>query len=533
MSQVMGSMARQAIPVTIAGGSQVTVRPSLVGPLIVTAVFGIVASIFWPTFSYMLGFGREANSSAPVALVFVVVLALVWNLRDELVMLRIRPFLPGFIGLISLGFFWLAGQLVFTRTFMQFAVVAMVPMVVLTLLGVRWLVAMAFPFFMLLFALPVWSPLVPTLVKWSAKFAEFGIRASGVPIYRDGAYFVLPSGSWSIADSCSGVAYLSACMLLGILYAWTLYHSPVKRLLFIVGAGVIGVVGNWIRVYLTMMIAHLSDNRLLRDDHGPFGWWLFAVILGGFCWLGWRYRDSEPLASRSGRLNHDGSNVNSSLLNDKVEAFKFVAISVLILATLMVWPFVESRLSEPLENGKNEIADLSVREGWSRVEKLSVDWVPVLQNPSQVRVQRFEKGGRRVDVFIGVFRHETWDSKLVTVSNLLAGGAKSNSSLADRGSVLTAISGRPLDAKTGVILGPTDRILAWRWYWIDGVSTGNDLRAKLQQLQVRLMGKRPASAWVAIYTGANTTSAAPSELLEEFMRDMGGSLESALVQTSK
>ena len=94
MSQVMGSMARQAIPVTIAGGSQVTVRPSLVGPLIVTAVFGIVASIFWPTFAYMLGFGREANSSAPVALVFVVVLALVWNLRDELVMLRIRPFLP-------------------------------------------------------------------------------------------------------------------------------------------------------------------------------------------------------------------------------------------------------------------------------------------------------------------------------------------------------------------------------------------------------------------------------------------------------
>ena len=153
-------------------------RHIVVGPLIVAAVFGAVACVFWPTVSDLFGVGRDADPSTHAALVILVVLVLIWNLRDELATLPIRPFLLGFIGLIGLGFVWLSGQLVFTRVFTQFAVLAMVPMAVLTLLGFRWLSAMAFPFFMLMFALPVWSPLVPTLVRWTAKFAELGLGAA-------------------------------------------------------------------------------------------------------------------------------------------------------------------------------------------------------------------------------------------------------------------------------------------------------------------------------------------------------------------
>ena len=506
-------------------------RHIVVGPLTVAAVFGAVACVFWSTASYLLGFGREADPSTHAALVILVVLVLIWNLRDELATLPIRPFLLGFIGLIGLGFVWLAGQLAFTRVFTQFAVLAMVPMAVLTLLGFRWLSAMAFPFFMLMFSLPVWSPLVPILVKWSAKFAELGIQASGVPIYRDGAYFVLPSGSWSIADACSGVAFLSTCLLLGVLYAWTIYHSPMKRLAFIAGSVVIGVVGNWIRVYVTMMVAHITDNRLLRDDHYIFGWLLFAVFLFVFCWLGWRYRDIEQLESSAGHFDRNGDRANASS-SGKAGTPRLTAIAVAIVATMVIWPVVESRLAVPQEISKIEVADLSLQGGWSRVEKPSAEWVPELNNPSRVRIQSFEKNGQRVDVFVGVFRNETWNSKLVSVSNRVASGDKSSWSLADRGDALTEISGTPLKVKTAIILGGGSRVLAWHWYWIDGVSTGNDLRAKLRQLLIRLQGMWAASAWVAIYTGANVSSDTSSKLLLEFMRDMGASLEIALVQTA-
>lgn len=507
-------------------------RPLVLGPIIVAAVFGAVAFIFWPTVSHLLAFGRDADHSTHGALVVFVVLVLIWNLRTQLAILPIRPFLLGFIGLIGLGFVWLAGQLVFTRVFTQFAVLAMVPMAVVTLLGFRWVAAMAFPFFVLLFALPVWSPLVPILVKWTATFAELGIRASGVPVYRDGAYFVIPSGSWSIADTCSGVAFLSACLLLGVLYAWTIYHSPIKRIVFIAGSAVIGVVGNWIRVYLTIMIAHLSENRLLRDDHYTFGWLLFAVFLFVFCWLGWRYRDTEQLESGSSQLNHDDPGANSSYPREPT-APRLFAVAIMILVTFVVWPLIESKLLANQAPSLTAIANISPHAGWSRVEKPSVEWVPEISNPSQVRIQAFEKNGQRVDVFLGLYQNETWESKLVSASNQLAGAGKSNWSLADRGVALTEMSGISLEAKTGVILGRTGRVLAWHWYWIDGVATGNDLRAKLQQLLSRFQGVPAASAWVVIYTGANVSSDVSSRLLQDFMRDMGGSLENALVRSGK
>jgi EpsI family protein len=511
--------------------SSVKGRPTVFAPLIVIAVFTAVGCIFWTTASKLLAW-QENDPGTHALLVVLVVWVLIWNLRDELAALPIRPCLWGLAGLMGLGFIWLSGELVFTVVFSQFAVVAMVPIAVLTLLGARWLAVMAFPFFVLLFALPIWSPLVPTLVKWSAKFVELGIRASGVPIYREGAYFVLPSGSWSIADACSGAAFLSTCLLLGFLYAWTIYHSPQKRFFFVVGSAVIGVVGNWIRVYLTMMIAHITDNRLLRDQHETFGWLLFAGFLMVFCWLGWRYRDTEQFENIDGQQSRVPVAANSPL-PERARRFRFITISVAIVGVMLIWPLLASRLSTPQEAGEIEIADLSPARGWLRVENAAVDWVPELKNPSRIRVQSFEKGGRRVSVFVGVFKNESWNSKLVTVANQLASGERSNWSLAERGVVWTEISSHAFEAKTGIVVGARDRVLAWHWYWIEGVSTSEDLRAKLQQLFIRLKGSPVNSAWVAVYTVANTAPEASSTLLQEFMHDMGVSLERALGRVTK
>ena len=42
-----------------------------------------------------------------------------------------------------------------------------------------------------------------------------------------------PSGRWSVVTACSGVRYLTASVMVGVLYAWTIYRSPLRRALFI------------------------------------------------------------------------------------------------------------------------------------------------------------------------------------------------------------------------------------------------------------------------------------------------------------
>ncbi|MBL0125782.1 MAG: exosortase [Betaproteobacteria bacterium] len=145
--------------------------------------------------------------------------------------------------------------------------------------------------------MPVHGPFVNLQVDLTAKFAHCGLSSTGIPVHREGPYFELSSGKWSIAEACSGIEYLSACMMLSVLYAWTMYTSTRKRLAFIAGAILIGICGNWMRAYLTICIAHISDNRFLRNDHGTFGWILFAALLFMYCLLGWYFRDREGSGS--------------------------------------------------------------------------------------------------------------------------------------------------------------------------------------------------------------------------------------------
>ena len=117
----------------------------------------------------------------------------------------------------------------------------------------------------------------------------------------------------------------------------------------------------------------------------------------------------------------------------------------------------------------------------------------------------------------------------MSASNQLAGTEKSSATLADRGVAQTEMSGMPFNAKTGLILSRTGRVLAWHWYWVDGLATANDLRAKFQQLLVRLRGVHTTSSWVVIYTNANVSSDLSSQALQQFMTEMGGALEAGLM----
>ncbi len=499
------------------------IRSSLRGPLFVSAILGTVVAVFWPTVIDLAGLGARQDAYTHVWVVVLIFFFVVWEKRAAISALPVRPWWPGLIGLLGAGFAWLIGQIVFVRMLTDMAVVAMVWMAILTVLGYRWFVALAFPLFFLVFSVSIWGPVVPMLTAQTADMAVLGLQVTGVPIHRDGAYFVIPSGSWAVAEACSGIAYLSTCLMLGLLYAWMMFRSTWKRALFVVGAVVIGIVGNWIRVYLTVLIAHLTENRFLRDDHSTFGWLLYAIVLFGYFWFGRQFRDEEEEALPA----------TQPAPEEHASSRRTLAAAAAALAVLAVWPALEEACARQNPFRLTEIADIAPRNGWSRLENPVIAWTPELVNPLRERVQSFEKGGRKVDVFTGIFGNQTWASKLVTSVNQLVHSDNPNWALAARGTAATEFAGKPLQVGTGTVLGGGIRLIAWRWYWIDGFSTSSDIRAKIQQLGSRLRGQGDASAWVAIYTRSEPAIDPAAGTLDEFMREMGGSLERALRLTTK
>lgn len=493
------------------------------GALLVALVLMATVLVFWPTFRTLVTGDMGDGTITHRVFAIPLFLFMLWELRYSLASTPARPYWFGLFGLLSVAVAWFVGELAYIRILSEVAVIGMVPFSVLTIFGFRWLWILCFPMFYLVFAIPFRGPLVALQVDWTASFSFAALRATGIPVLREGPYFELPTGSWFVAEACSGIEYLSACVMLTVFFAWSMYSSLRKRLLFVAGGIVVGVCGNWLRAYLTMAIAHFSDNQFLRDGHGTFGWVLFAFLLFTFCLFGWRFRDSP--SKNSAPATTDADSQEKAV---KGTALILILPFISVLSILLASKFALHAYSTIPSGGSIEIADVRPAGEWKSSKAASVDWAPTLVNPTAARVQSFDKMGRRVDLFVGIFSNQTWNSKLVSSVNQFAAPESHQWNVIDRGETKSPYLGQPLIVKTGVIRGEQIKINARQWYWIDGAVTANDLEAKLIQLKKRLEGQPDVSAWVAIYAPVDSSSNENAGVLDEFVRDMAPSIESSL-----
>lgn len=98
---------------------------------------------------------------------------------------------------------------------------------------------LAFPLLFLYFIVPFGEFAVPYLQEWTADVTILALRLTGIPVFREGMQFVIPTGTWSVVEACSGFRYLIACFMVGTLYAYLNYQSPKRRLVFVIAALVV------------------------------------------------------------------------------------------------------------------------------------------------------------------------------------------------------------------------------------------------------------------------------------------------------
>ena len=225
---------------------------------------------------------------------------LIWRRRHEIAALELRPnFL--ILPLLALtGFGWLLGQLAGAGIVQQYCLVLMVPLLAWAILGDQLVRALTFPLFFLLLAVPFGEFLEPPLMEHTANFTVLALRLSGIPVYREGQFFTIPSGSWSVVEACSGLRYLIASLTLGVLYAYLTYRSFARRAIFIAASLIVPIVANWLRAYMIVMIGHLSSMQYaVGVDHLIYGWVFFGVVMLILFWVGsfWR-EDLDPPTTR-------------------------------------------------------------------------------------------------------------------------------------------------------------------------------------------------------------------------------------------
>lgn len=489
--------------------------------------WGLLAFLYFATGAAMVEIWNRSETFAHAWVVPPISAWLVWRRRAELASMTPRPAPLWLLLLLPVGLLWLTGDLAAANSATQFALLGMAVALVPAMIGTAAAGRIAFPLGFLFFAVPFGDFLTPWLVERTADFTVVAVRASGIPVFREGTQFVIPSGSWSVVEACSGIRYLMASVMVGTLFAYLNYRSYRKRWVFVGVAIITPLVANWLRAYMIVMLGHLSGNKLaVGVDHIIYGWVFFGLIMLAMFMIGARWADPDPepvLAAPNDDLHSPPGS-------------RLATVLVVALVLIALPAGLRTQAARAGVHGGPSLAAPAL-PGWTWVAEPLTSWKPHFLNPAATLHGRFEPsaGAPPVGVYIGYYRDQRYGRQLVTSVNVLAGDedakawAQTVSGATEldaqpwrtaelRGQALSQVSGGGQQAP---------RLRVWQAYWINGRLFTSDWQAKLYGVWRTLLGNGDDAAVVIVY--ADKALAGPDDaLLRDFLHKQWAQMDTAL-----
>ncbi len=496
-------------------------RPWRLPLLALALAWALLAVLYGETGAAMVVIWNRSETFAHAWVVPPISAWLVWRRRADLAVLTPRPALRWLWWLVPVGLLWLVGDLAAANAATQFALVGMIVLMVPALLGTEVARRIAFPLGFLFFAVPFGDFLTPWLMDRTADFTVVALRASGIPVFREALQFVIPTGSWSVVQACSGIRYLMASVMVGTLFAYLNYRSYRRRWAFVAVSIVTPLVANWLRAYMIVMLGHLSGNTLaVGVDHLIYGWVFFGIIMLAMFMIGarWAEPDPEPEQAPAGDAAQTAS----------PGRWSGAVLAALVLVALP--PLLRGQAQNAAIHGEPSLAAPTL-PGWTwRAEPLA-SWQPHFENAAGVLHGRFEPtgDGPAVGVYVGYYRDQRYGRQLITSVNQLVDDEHDKEwSRTAAGQTVLEVGSQPLPWRTGELRGQAlaavsgggaqaPRLRVWQIYWIDGRPFVSDWQAKLYGAWRGLLGQGDDAAVLLVYAD-KATAGSDDALLRDFLR---------------
>ena len=488
-----------------------------VAALITLLVIAVILGIYHTTVESMVAIWNRSDTYAHGYLILPFSVYMIWKKRAMLSTIQYRPDYMPLSVLVGLGAGWLLASAASVVVVEQYALVAMIPVIVWALLGLRAFSAILFPLAYLLFAVPFGEVFIPPLIDFTADFTVSALQATGIPVYREGSFFSIPSGNWSVVEACSGVRYLIASVTLGTLYAYLTYHSISRRLIFIAFSIVVPIVANGVRAYLIVMTGHLSDMQLaVGVDHLVYGWIFFGLVMLLLFWIGsfWREDHLDETVSVE-------NSSSASLESSSVPIKSTLGMAGLVVAVAMIWPVYLNYLnnkSDVRPISEISVADLSGK--WSTASASLTDWIPGYIGSPRQFIGHFYHENKHVGLYITYYRNQDQDNKLVSSSNVLVSDRDSRWRNMDGSKRNISLGDAPFTVHQNQLHASKERLLIWRWFWLIGYETADPYVAKMIQALNRVWGNGDDGAEIIIAAGYEHDPEEAAAVLREFMADM-------------
>ena len=470
-------------------------------------------------------------------LVFPICAYLIWRKRHELVPLTPRPTLLAFPFLMLLAIVWFAGNLADVQVIQQATFVFMIPALALTILGTAVCRVLLFPLAYLVFAIPTGEELIPPLQDWTAWFTVKGLQLSGIPVYLEGRYLTIPTGTWEIAKACAGLRYIIPSLTLGTFFAAVTYKTWTRQALFILASALVPILANGLRAYFIILLAYLSDNQLaVGVDHFIYGWVFFGIIMFGMFTIGLRWREpsspksNEDLPStslpRQALSPQNLSAGTSSAHTRRHVLYAFTAVIILALG-----PLIANRLGQAptIPIHVNQVS-FDTRPPWVATDENLQMWKPQLSAANAEIARTFQAAQQQVNLYVALYTQERQGGELINTTHDVI-NRKFWQQMGE-GKVSVRLGRDAIQADSKILRSGFITQQIWHWYWIGGTFTSNPYYAKWLQLKARVGYGHPGAAFVAISTNYDeTTPQGAQTTLQSFLDHLNDPLNRSLLNS--
>ena len=449
-------------------------------------------------------------------LVLPLVIWLVWQKKSCILSIKPDPEPWAFLLLVPLLCVWLISAVVDVKIIQQFSMITIILVSIWIITGRKILSYVFLPLLFLYFAVPFGQVFIPYLMQFTADFTVAMIQMVGIPVYRDGLSFALPSGSWSVVEECSGVRYLIASFLLGSIYAYLNYSSIKKRVFFILLSLILPIVGNGLRAFGIVMIGHYSGMKLaIGADHLLYGWVFFGVIIFLLFYVGSFWRDTEDsfaLPCVGGeRVSQDERKQGSSLT--------FLVVTFLLLVSFSaVSNHVEKEKQQAIKPVAFQLpVDFS---GWRYDADRLFNWQPVVVNPD-VNVSRgYYSGDDFVQLNIAYYQSQRQGAEAISTMNKITNPYGGDWKLISAAGYDVADNNfTESELKYG-----NKKLLVWRWYRVGNYETPDPYVAKALEAYNLIVKGRSDVSVLSIATGFDNDKETSRRKLNDFWKSAGNDI---------
>ena len=431
---------------------------------------------------------------------------LIWHGRQRLRAVMPRPWLPGLGAVAVLVGVWYLAHAIGIALGEQFAAVGLISALALTLFGWRAAWVLAFPLGYLFFMVPFGEGLVWPLQQFTADFAVWWLRLIGIPVYRDGIFLHLPTGSFEVAEACSGLRYLIAMVVLGVLFAGITYRQWWRRAAFMALCFIVPVIANGFRALGIVLVAYWSDHRIaVGVDHILYGWLFLTAVMLILLWLGLQMREKQKGTVPRDRIGEAARPAEADTPVAALATATLVSVALIVAGPAhAAW-----RAGASFDDRGTGHVEIPAHLGtFAQTGQPADGWRAAFTGADAEALGTFRSTeGEVVDLYVAIYHRQRQGAEVINATNSLAPRSDGEPGATPGGPrwmrvgdypLTLAIGGRSLTVAAVRLRSVSGRYrLALPLYLVNDTVVHRPTTAKLYQVLAELSGQRAAAAIVA------------------------------------